>query len=74
MIESHRDGSCEELQNSILNMVPRRRQLLLVFQTTQETWSDYAVNELNKLYWKLSRSTPDYNYEVSRSTLADDNN
>jgi hypothetical protein len=68
MIEHHRNGCYKELQNCILNMVPTRRQLLLVFQTTQETWTGYNVDQLNKLYWAVSKATLDYNYEVSRST------
>ena len=31
MIDKHRDSTYEELQKCILNMVPTRRQLLLVF-------------------------------------------
>eukprot|EP00957_Ditylum_brightwellii_P086214 6560279-Ditylum_brightwellii.AAC.1 len=57
MIEEYREGSYEELQNCILNMVPTRRPLLLVFQTTQETWADYNVDQLNKHYYVVSRST-----------------
>ena len=56
MIEEYTEGSYEELQNCILNMVPPRRQLLLVFQTAQETWSDYDVEQLNQLYYAVSRS------------------
>jgi hypothetical protein len=73
MIGHHRNGSYKELQNCILNMVPTRRQLLLVFQTTQETWSDYNVDQLNKLYWAVTRSKHNKNNKVSRSTQADDN-
>eukprot|EP00957_Ditylum_brightwellii_P179302 13660072-Ditylum_brightwellii.AAC.1 len=73
MVGLHRNSTYEDLQNCILNMVSTRRQLMLVFQTTQEACSDYDVDKLNKLYWKVSRSTSDYNYEVSRSTPADGN-
>eukprot|EP00957_Ditylum_brightwellii_P096701 7364895-Ditylum_brightwellii.AAC.1 len=62
MIEEYIDGSYEELQNCTLNMVPTRRQLLLVFQATQETWADFDVDQSNKHY-----------YEVSRLTQADGN-
>ena len=57
----------EELQKCVLNMVPTRRQLLLVFQTTMLD-SDYDVDQLNILYWEVTRATKDNNNEVSRST------
>eukprot|EP00957_Ditylum_brightwellii_P087209 6638019-Ditylum_brightwellii.AAC.1 len=73
MIESHGNVTYVDLQNCILYMVPIRRQQLLVFQTTQEAFSNSSVEQLIKLYWKVSIATPDYNHEVSRSTLADGN-
>eukprot|EP00957_Ditylum_brightwellii_P169677 12914861-Ditylum_brightwellii.AAC.1 len=63
MIGFHRNCTYEELQNCILNMVPTRRQLLLVFRTTQEAFSDYDVEQLNQLCWEVSKATTDYNYE-----------
>ena len=54
-------------------MVPTRKQLLLVFQTTHKACSEYDVDKLNKLYWAVSRSTHNKNYKVNRSTQADGN-
>ena len=68
MIGHHRNSFYEELQNCILNMVPTRRQLLLVFRTTQEACSDYDVEQLNNLYWEVTTSLCSKNNEVSRST------
>ena len=68
MIGLHRNSSYEELQNCILNMVPTRRQLLLVFRTTQEVCSDYDAEQLNNFYWEVTRSVHSKNNEVSRST------
>eukprot|EP00957_Ditylum_brightwellii_P105189 8018086-Ditylum_brightwellii.AAC.1 len=62
MIEDYRNGSDKELEKCILNMVPTRRQLLLVLRTTMEAYAEYDVDQLNKHY-----------YEVSRSTQADGN-
>eukprot|EP00957_Ditylum_brightwellii_P082328 6260236-Ditylum_brightwellii.AAC.1 len=49
MIGLQRNGYYIDLQNCILNMVPTTRQLLLVFQTTQETFSDYDVEQSDKI-------------------------
>eukprot|EP00957_Ditylum_brightwellii_P031152 2360275-Ditylum_brightwellii.AAC.1 len=62
MIEDYRSGHYEELEKCILNMVPTRRKLLLVFRTTMEAYTDCNVDQLNKHY-----------YEVSRTTQADGN-
>eukprot|EP00957_Ditylum_brightwellii_P131385 10020070-Ditylum_brightwellii.AAC.1 len=62
MIEVYRNGSYEELDKCIRNMVPTRRQLLLVFRTTMIAVEDYNVTKLNDLY-----------YEVRRTTQADGN-
>eukprot|EP00957_Ditylum_brightwellii_P130585 9961295-Ditylum_brightwellii.AAC.1 len=73
MIWRHRNGSYVDLQNCILNMVPTRRQVQLVFRTTQKAFSDYDVDKSNKLYWEVTRSVRNKNYEVSRSTQPDGN-
>ena len=62
------DSTYEELQKCILNMVPTRRQLLLVFRTTKLVDSDSDVDQLNKLYWEVTRAAKENNNEVSRST------
>ena len=67
MIRKHMKSTYEELQKCVLNMVPTRRQLLLVFRTTMLE-SDYDVDQLNILYWEVTRATKANNNEVSRST------
>jgi hypothetical protein len=67
MIRKHMRSTYEELQKCVLNMVPTRRQLLLVFRTTMLD-HDYDVDQLNKLYWEVTRVTKRNNNEVSRST------
>ena len=67
MIRKHMKSTYEELQKCVFNMVPTRRQLLLVFQTTMLE-SDYDVDQLNILYWEVTRATKANNNEVSRST------
>jgi hypothetical protein len=62
------DSTYEELQKCILNMVPTRRQLLLVFRTTILADSDYDVDQLNRVYWEVNRATKVNDNEVSRST------
>eukprot|EP00957_Ditylum_brightwellii_P155936 11869877-Ditylum_brightwellii.AAC.1 len=63
MVENYKNGSCEELEKCILNMVPTQRQLLLVFRTTVEAYADYDVDQLNKHYYEMSRTTQaDGNY------------
>ena len=67
MIRKHMKSTYEELQKCVLNMVPTRRQLLLVFRTTMLE-SDYDVDQLNNLYWEVTRATKANDNEVSRST------
>ena len=67
MIQKHMKSTYEELQKCVLNMVPTRRQLLLVFRTTMLE-SDYDVDQLNNLYWEVTRATKANDNEVSRST------
>eukprot|EP00957_Ditylum_brightwellii_P130517 9956535-Ditylum_brightwellii.AAC.1 len=57
MVKVYRNGSYVELDKCIQNMVPKRRQVLLVFRTTMIAYDDYNIDQLTKHYHEVSITT-----------------